>query len=163
MIINYFLQTLYFWLLFIQIKEIISSKNLTDNPNIAVIPFKTFYAPINQEGKRPFGPKDYYNTVQLSFSYLEIETGKNNHQKLPLFFTLDDYSFLIDDKYFNGQKNLDLVCNYSSALSDSYEIDKNKSIYVADKANSAFGKEYFKIYSDISLTQYNFVKFYFFH
>ena len=163
MIIYYFLKQFYFWLLFLLIKTIISSNNITNNPNIAVIPFKTFYSPINQEGKRPFRPQDYFNTIHYSYSYLEIETGKNKNQKLPLFFKLDDFTLFLYDNYLNGEKSVNLICNYSSALSDSYEFDKNKNTYIADNDNSVFGREYFKIYSDISLTQYNIVKFNFFH
>ena len=163
MIINYFLHKFYFWLLFTLIKSIISSNNITDNPNIALIPFKTFYSPVNQEGERPFGAKDYFNTIHHSYSYLEIETGKNNNQKLPLFFILDDYSILIDDNYFKGQNIINLICNYSNTLSDSYEIDNTKNIYVANKGKCDLGREYFKIYSDISLTQYHVIKFNFFH
>ena len=71
----------YYLILFLLVFKIYSYKelnNITNSPNIAVIPFKTFYQPFYQEGIKPFGAKDYFNIIHNSNSYLEFEIGKNN-------------------------------------------------------------------------------------
>ena len=164
MIIFSLFQKIIFLLSFLKIESLLNENNTINSPNIAVIPFKTFYPPINQNGNKPFGAKDYYNSIHYSSSYLEIETGKNdNNQKLNLFFILDDYSIDLDDNYFKEEKIQNLICNYSSNFSDSYEIDKTKNIHVANKAYSVYSREYFKIFSDINLVKHNKIKFNFFH
>ena len=149
--------------LLFKIKSNLKSNNITDNPNIAVIPFKTFYLPSNQEGSNTFGAKDYYNTIHYSLPYLEIDTGKNINQKLWLFFTSDNYYFNLDDRYFNNEETNNLICHYLRTLSNSYEIDNSKSLYYANNKKYDFAKEYFKIYSDIYLTKYNLYKMNFHH
>ena len=96
------LQNIIIIFLYAKVKSISENNKKTNSSNIAVFPFKTFYSPPNQEGLKPFGAKDYYNTIHYSNSYLEVEAGKNEYfQKLSLFFKIDDYIFLLDDNYFN--------------------------------------------------------------
>ena len=115
------------------------------SPNIAIIPFKTFYIP-NKKSTNYFSSKEYMDIIHSSLLYLEIEVGKNikkanltkdeelkiksNKQFMSLFITLDDYNFYIDDNYFYG-KEKKLICRYSSQLSTSYEIGpSNNKIYL---------------------------------
>ena len=110
------------------------------------------------------------------WAYLEVQVGKSikndiiineeieeriksQKQFLPIFLELDEFSFYIDDNYFiNNQKKL--FCKYSSELSSSYEVINDiESKY----RNSIYASDYFKIYSDISLNKYNFVKLIFRH
>ena len=157
------LQNIIIIFLYVKVKSISETNKTTNSSNIAVFPFKTFYPPAYQEGLKPFGSKDYYNTIHYSNSYLEVEAGKNEHfQKLSLFFKIDDYIFHLDDNYFN-KINQDLICHYSSSLSNSYEVNKSKNIYVADKAHSVYAKEYFKIFSDIDLSKYDIIQMNFYH
>ena len=149
--------------LFLKINPVLLFNDIQNTPNIVVIPFKTFYRPIYQEGIRPFGAKDFFNTIQYSSSYFELETGDNNNQKLSLFFSLDDYFFDIDDNYFNDEKINNLICHYSRDLSKFYEIDKSKTLYVANDKRHIFARDYFKIYSDIQLNEYNLYKLNFHH
>ena len=154
---------LIFFFLLIRIKSNLVTDNIAYEPNIAVIPFKTFYPPVYQEGARPFRAKDFYNTIHYSSSYLDLEIGKTSEQKLSVFFTLDDYFFHLDDNYFNNEKSNNLICHYSSNLSDSYELVKTNDVYSANNKKYSFAKEYFKIYSDIYLINYNLYKFNFHH
>lgn len=151
------------FLLFIIINSDLEHDNIVHEPNIAVIPFKTFYPPWYQEGIRPFKPKDFYNTIHYSSSYFDLEIGKIFKQRLSLFFTLDDYYFHLDDNFFNDEKSNNLLCHYSSNLSDSYEIIKTNDLYIANNKRYSFAKEYFKIYSDLYLNNYNLYKFNFHH
>ena len=157
---------LIFFLLFIIIKSDLDPDNITYEPKIAVIPFKTFYPPVStlyNEGINSFNAKEFYNTIHHSSSYLDLEIGKSFIQKLSLFFTLDDYYFHLDDNYFYDEKSNNLICHFSSNLSDSYEIIKTNDIYAANNKRYSFAKEYFKIYSDIYLNNYNLYKFNFHH
>lgn len=139
------------------------NNNITNLSNIAVIPFKTFYPPVNLNGRRPFGAKDFFNSIHYSSSYLELEAGNNNSQKLSLFFEFDNYYFSIDDKYFKDEIINNLLCHYSSSLSNSYGTDKSKTLYAENNKKYIFARDYFKIYSDIYLKNYDLCKLNFYH
>ena len=55
-------------------KESLIEENSISTPNIAVVPFKTFYPLINNNTE--FLAKDYYENIHLGNLYLEIEVGK---------------------------------------------------------------------------------------
>lgn len=152
-----FSKGLFYLIIFLKFIAGIKTNNLTNSPNISVIPFKIFYPPIKLEGIKPFGAKDYYNNIHYSYSFLEIESGKEINQKLSLFYVLDDYFFHINDNYFKEEEINDLLCNYSSSLSTSYEVIDSKSIYISDNKRYIYSKDYFKIYSDIYLSNYDYV------
>ena len=146
-------------------------------PNIAVIPFKIFYSPhkINKNNNL-YTPQDYMDIIHSSLIYLEIEMGKNikqniipkseelnletDKQYISLFFSLDEYSFYIDDNYF-FDKQKKKICRYSSELSTSYEVIPSKNN--ENNKNTIYASDYFKIFSDLSLNEYNQIKLNFKH
>ena len=143
------------------------------SPNLAVLNLKLFHS---ENINDIFTSLDYLHQIHSSLPYLEVQVGKSikndiiineeieeriksQKQFLPIFLELDEFSFYIDDNYFiNNQKKL--FCKYSSELSSSYEVINDiESKY----RNSIYASDYFKIYSDISLNKYNFVKLIFRH
>ena len=172
----------YIKLYIILIKIINIKLNETDeikkSPNIAVIPFKIFYLPNknkNSSNRNFITSQEFMDIIHSSPIYLEIEIGKNikhnitlkyetnlenDKQYLSLFILLDEYNFYIDDNYFLD-KQKKKICRYSTELSTSYEIiplknnDNNK--------NTIYASDYFKIFSDLSLNEYNQIKLNFKH
>ena len=145
------------------------------NSNISVVPFKTFYPPINNNTE--FSAKDYYENIHLGNLYLEIEVGKGiknielteeekskikeNKQFLSFFIILNDFTFSVNNSYFIDDERKKSICRYSSELSTSYAIDEYNYILNDNKSSYAF--DYFKIFSDFSLNKYNMIKMVFKH
>ena len=163
------------YIFIISIIKIKTEENLTENnPNIGVIPFKTFYPPIKYYNNK-FSSNDYFDTIHSSNTYIEIEVGANitqiniskeeeskiidKKQILSLFLVIDDYLFYIDDNFFYNDEKAK-ICRYSSKLSTSYEIvsseNKNDSI-------SIYVTDYFKIFLDLALEEYDMIKMEFLH
>ena len=146
-----------------------------NSPHIAVIPFRIFYPP--KIYNYSFSCRDYFETIHSSLPYLEIEIGdnikvknltkeeqlklKDKKQILSLFIVIDDYSFYIDDNYFYSEEKKKL-CRYSTSLSTTYEIDPAKNIIQKNKY-SVIANDYLKIFSDISLNNYEKIKIEFKH
>ena len=146
------------FIIYIYINQIKSSNNT--NPNIAVIPFKTFVYPLKPNNQQ-FSSKEYMDIIHSSLIYLDIEIGKNinnekltqelssklinNKQFLSLFIVIDKYDFYISDNYFIDE-NKKKLCHYSTNLSTSYEIDINDNIKYNMK-NAYIASDYFKIYN----------------
>jgi len=142
-------------------KESLIEENSISTPNIAVVPFKTFYPLINNNTE--FLAKDYYENIHLGNLYLEIEVGKGiknielskedkskikyNKQFISFFIKLNDYSFSLNNSYFINDERKKSICRYSCELSTSYEMYED-----------TFASDYFKIFSDLSLSKYNMVK-----
>ena len=138
--------------------------------NISVIPFKTSYPLINNNSD--FSAKDYYENIHLANLYLEIEVGKgiknielteeeksrikDNKQFISSFIILNDFDFSINNSFFINDERKRLICRYSSELSASYEIDDSK--YLLNEEKSSYASDYFKIFSDFSLSKYNMIK-----
>lgn len=152
-------------------------ENLVEkNPNITVIPFKTFYPPIKYYNNK-FSSDDYFDTIHSSNSYIEIEVGKNinqinltkeeeskiidKKQILSLFLVIDDYLFYIDDNFFYNDEN-EKIYRYSSKISTSYEIVPSEKKYKNDSI-SVYITDYFKIFFDLSLKEYELIKMEFLH
>ena len=147
------------FIIYIYINQIKSSNNT--NPNIAVIPFKTFVYPLKPNNQQ-FSSKEYMDIIHSSLIYLDIEIGKNinnekltqelssklinNKQFLSLFIVIDKYDFYISDNYFIDE-NKKKLCHYSTNLSTSYEIDINDNIKYNMK-NAYIASDYFKIYNE---------------
>jgi len=58
----------------VEAKDALIEENLYSIPNIAIVPFKTFYPRINNNSE--FLAKDYYENIHLGNLYLEREVGK---------------------------------------------------------------------------------------
>ena len=112
---------IFFLSLYILFTNKIESKVILieQNSNISIVPFKTFYPPINNNTE--FSAKDYYENIQLGNLYLEIEVGKGiknielteedkskikeNKQFISFFIILNDFAFSVNNSYFiNDEK-----------------------------------------------------------
>ena len=155
----------------------ISSKesNRTKLPSsIAVLPFKTFKIPSKNE-EDSFSSKDYFDIIHSSKIYLEIEIGENiknltlskeeeskipnRKQIVPLFIVIDDFNLYIDDNYFYDKQKKE-ICRYSTELSTSYKVNSFSSNQMSKNAISKhiFASDYFKIFTNTLLNDYNMIK-----
>jgi hypothetical protein len=154
----------------IESKDILIEENSYSISNISVVPFKTFFPQINNNSE--FSGKEYYENIHLANLYLEIEVGKgiknikltkeekskikDNKQFISSFIILNDFTFSINNSYYINDESKRQICRYSSQLSTSYEIDESKNLLNDDK--SSYASDYFKIFSDFSLSKYNMIK-----
>jgi len=166
---------IFFIFIFIITSNDIKINNIYSSPNLAILPFKLFQIPYNFTDNF-ISASDYLDAFHSSLIFLEIEVGKSikNEVKLPaefeskikekklflsIFLQIDDYSFYVDDNYFYNEKK-NLICRYSSMLSSSYKIKEDlESKY----RHSVYATDYFKIYSALSLENYNLVQITFRH
>ena len=177
-IMIFFIKLYIILLKIIQIK-LDESNEVKQSPNIAVIPFKLFYPPINNKNNNDlFTSEQFMDNIHSSLIYLEIEIGKNiksdlipkedeskilnNKQFISLFIVLNEYNFYIDDNHFFDEKKK-LICRYSSQLSTSYEVIPSKNNDINKNKNILYASDYFKIFSDLSLNEYNQIKLSFKH
>ena len=156
-------------------KDILIEQNSYSIPNISIVPFKTFYPSINNNTE--FSAKDYYENIHLGNLYLEIEVGKGiknielteeakskikeNKQFITFFIILNDFTFSINNSYFINDERKKSICRYSSELSTSYEL--NEYEYLHNDKKSSYAYDYFKIFSDFSLSKYNMINMAFKH
>ena len=122
------------------------------------IKFHTLYPKTsNMKNKsHTFDTKDYIKSIVLSEIYFELITGnetsmeKNKSQKLNIFIdSIDSFNIESEQNYAIDEDDYQNLCNYSLKLSDTYKKVDTKY---------AIGEETFKIYSDIHLSQYQYVK-----
>ena len=133
--------------------------NESFSSNIAITHFQTNYKFINNKTK--ISALDYYNKIHLSKIYLKLETKSN--QYLYTYVSTDDTDFYLDD-FFSEYGNI--RCRYSSQLSSSYYLCDSQILeydheYSIDKSICA--KESFKLYKDLSLSDYELVRLKFQH
>lgn len=156
-------------------KEILKEENTSSN--IAILPFKIFY-PTEPYNKYRYPSREYINTIHLSVPYLEIEIGKNikninlskeeelkiknNKQFITLFLSINDNSFYIEDNFFSDNEEKNMLCRYSSKISTSYELEPTKNIVQGHK-DYVISTDFFKIYNDFTLTNYDMIKIEFKH
>ena len=136
-----------------------------ESNNIAIIKFKTYY-PLSYDilyRKDVFNTEDYMENFHFSKIYLEMEAGdennfKNNtNQTLNAIIDLHDILFSTTNRYFNkyATSNNDLLCHFDTSKSTTFESSTYYFAFDNIKSLSSFSKEYFKIFTDISLTKYN--------
>jgi hypothetical protein len=142
------------------------------SPNIAVLPFKTFRIP-NKNDEGSFSYKDYFDIIHSSKIYLEIEIGQNIKNKtlskeeeskipnkkqiVPLFILIDDINLYIDDNYFYDKQKKE-ICRYSTELSTSYKVNSSYKFASNSLGKHIFASDYFKIFSNTLLNDYNMIK-----
>ena len=157
MFINIFLNLLI-------ISKIIFIKSENINSNFVSLKFRTFYPYSNNSDKDPssFNTEDYFEKIHLSKIYLEVGTGEENNfssktnQTLNIIVNLKENIFSTTNLYFEKYttENNNLLCHYNSSLSTSLtQTEKYYEIYQIETLSS-YAKEYFKIYTDISLLNY---------
>jgi len=143
--------------------KIESSGNTT---SIASIKFKTFY-PVSYNlvyNRSKFEVDDYMNSYHFSKIYLELETGdinKNTNQTLNVLIDLKEIIFSTIYYYFENNynsENVKLLCHFNCSKSTTLEMSKYYFSYENIKSLSAESTDYFKIYNDLSLTNYNMTK-----
>ena len=135
-----------------------------NNTNIISLKFKTYYPFISLSKINPltYNCKDYYERIHLSKIYLEIEAGngKKSNQYLNIIVDLNEIIFSTTNLYFekNTIENNNLLCKYNTSKSETFfEYDGYYNI-IGMKTLSSYAYEYFKIYTDINLSKYNYTK-----
>ena len=129
--------------------------------NLATIKFKTFY-PTTYNMKLPnpkFKTEDYIRSIVLSKIYFEVITGNetteksNKSQILNIFSDTKTNEFYIEsyENFYFYDEDYDKLCNYSFLLSNTYK-----------KIETPVNEESFKIYTDINLFKYQYMKLQFF-
>ena len=129
--------------------------------NLATIKFKTFY-PTTYNMKVPnpkFKTEDYIKSIVLSKIYFEVITGNetteksNKSQILNIFSDTKSNEFYIEsyENFYFYDEDYDKLCNYSFLLSNTYK-----------KIETPLNEESFKIYTDINLSKYQYMKLQFF-
>ena len=123
---------------------------------LATIKFKTFYPQTyNMKAQNPkFKTEDYIRSIVLSKIYFEVFTGnetteKNNKsQILNIFIDAKSNEFYIEsyENFYFYDENYDILCNYSFLLSDTYR-----------KIETPVNEESVKIYTDIYLSNYQYM------
>ena len=144
--------------------NILIANSELNNTNIISFKFKTYYPFINLSKIAPlsYNFDYYYEKIHLSKVYLEIETGKEKNQKqyLNIIVDLNEIIFSTTNIYFdkNTFENNNLLCKYNTSKSKTffeydgyYNIDGIKTL-------SSYANEYFKIFTDIHLSKYNYTK-----
>ena len=136
------------FLTFIIFKIIIAKDN---NINMLAVKFKTYY-PVtdNMLGNNPkYEAKDFIESFLFSKLYLEFETGEgtniNQNQILKTIINSKVDSLMLK----NLNKNNITFCDFNSSLSSTFESNM-LSQYLCKS------KEAIKLYTDASLTKYNY-------
>ena len=168
---------IYILLLFITKINPKESNKIKLPSSIAVIPFKTFKIP-NKNNEGSFSPKDFFDIIYSSKIYLEIEIGQsiknktlskeeeskipNKKQFLPLFIEIDNIHLFIDDNYFYDKQKKE-ICRYSTELSTSYKVNSSYKFTPNSLGKHIFASDYFKIFSNTLLNDYNMIEINFKH
>ena len=125
--------------------------------SLATIKFKTFYpTTYNMKATNPqFKTEDYIRSIVLSKIYFEVIIGNetteksNKSQILNIFADTKSNEFYIESYenfYFYDEED-DKLCNYSMLFSDTYK-----------KIETPVNEESFKVYTDIHLANYEYMK-----
>lgn len=153
----------------IAFNKLLLIKSTKNTSNFASIKFKTYH-PLSFNilfNYSKFNEEDYMENYHLSKIYLELESGdenafnSNKNQILNVIIDLKDILFSTLNGYFDKYKsaNNNLLCHFNTSKSTTIEIYKYFFSFTNIKAPlAAYSKEYFKIYSDLSLTNYNITK-----
>ena len=154
---------LYYFIICFNLILIKSSKNST---NFSAIKFKTYH-PLTYNiiyNKTDFDKEDYIKNYHFSKIYLELESGNENNinksQILNVIIDLKDVIFHTTSRYFDDyiSSNNNLLCHFNTSISSTLEQYKYYFSYKGLKDLYASSKEYFKIYNDLSLINYNITK-----
>ena len=155
-IINYLL------LIIIVIFHIKSEEN---NSNIISLKFKTYYPCSNNSLYNPntFTTDDYAQNIHLSKIYFEVGVGDENNfksktnQSLNIIVDLKETIFQTTSIYFEKyiSENNDILCHYNTSESSTFTGGKKYYKINEDiKSLCCYAKEFFQIYTDISLKKY---------
>jgi len=142
--------------------NILQIESSGNSSSIASIKFKTFY-PLSYNlafNHSKFEVTDYMDSYHFSKIYLELETGdinKNSNQTLNVLIDLKDIMFSTIYFYFEqyNSQNTNLLCHFNCSKSTTLEMSKYYFLYYNIKGLFAESTDYFKIYNDLSLTNYN--------
>ena len=128
--------------------KIITNGNITD---ILVLKFKTYYPltfSMAQNGTE-YNSKDFINSFLFSQLYLEFETGnetdikQGTNQTMKTIISSKTDSFIL--KNFN--KNNITFCDYNASISSTFKLNMLSPSFCQSE-------EIFKIYTDISMSEY---------
>ena len=136
----------------------------SENKDIVALKFKIYYPCSNNSlnNNYSFNTDDYYERIHLSKLYLEIGVGDqhnfetNTNQSLNIIIDLKENIFSTTYLYFEKYitENNDLLCHYNTSKSETfYEYSKYYKL-INFKYLVSYAKEFFQIYTDISLSKY---------
>ena len=133
-----------------------------NNADIASIKFKTFY-PLSYNmafNHSKYEVGDYMDSYHFSKIYLELETGdinENTNQTLNVLIDLKDIIFSTIYFYFEqyNSQNINLLCHFNCSKSTTLQMSQYYFSYNNIKSLSCESTDYFKIYNDLSLTNYS--------
>jgi hypothetical protein len=156
---------IFFIIINAEILYTICSQNKS-NSNIVTIKFKTYYPYIENNNISPLNAKNYYIKIHSSKIYLELNTGdetsfiKQKSQILNTIINLKEIIFVTTNDYFekNTEINNNLLCRYNTSNSETFYESEGFYPFNGIKSLCSYSKEYFKIYTDLSLTKYNITK-----
>lgn len=138
-----------------------------NHSNIAILKFKTYYPYLTENSLNinNFNHIDYINSIHLSQIYLQIETGNesnytnNKSQILNVIIDMNQDYFISTDTYFkNPTFHNNILCNYNISLSSTFEDKEMPKLILSQKPFSCQGEDSFKIYTNISLNEYNYIR-----
>ena len=127
---------------------LITKENSTD---ILVLKFKTYYPTTYNMSinNTKFNSKDFITSFLFSQLYLEINIGNEKNYDKDSNLTLNTIIRAKTDSFIlrNLDKNNITICNFNSSLSNTFKLNMKRPSFCQSE-------EIFKIYTDISLTEY---------
>ena len=142
-----------------------------NNTNIISLKFKTYYPCSNNSLYNPgdFTKDDYEENIHFSKIYLKVGVGDENNfksktnQTLNIIIDLKEIIFSTTNIYFEKytSENNDILCHYNTSESSTFTEGKKYFNIDGIKTLSSYSKEYFQIYTDISLIKYKTLDLYF--
>ena len=140
-------------------------KSEPNNTNIVSLKFKTYYPYTNNSDqyKLSFNVDDYLEKIHFSKIYLEIGVGNESsyeskiNQTLNIIVDLEEIVFSTTSEYFSeyATENNNILCNYNTSKSPTFYEDEGYYNIYGIKTLSSYASEFFKIFTNIDLTEYN--------
>ena len=150
----------FFILIKVQIQLCFSSYN---NSDIITVKFRTYYPYITNSDI--LNGNDYFQKIHSSKLYLELYTGNETsfkegiNQTLNTIINLKEIQFVTTNIYFekNPKINNELLCHYNTSKSNTF-IESEGYYNLNFQTLVSYSKEDFKIFTDLSLFNYNITK-----
>ena len=143
---------------------ILHVKSEDKNSNIISLKFKTYYPCSNNSLYNPdtFTVDDYARSIHLSKIYFEVGVGNETNfksktnQSINIIIDLKEIIFSTTDIYFEKyiSENNNILCHYNTSKSTTFSGGEKYYKIEDIKSLSCYAKEFFQIYTDISLKNY---------
>ena len=141
--------------------NIIYNFSVVNNSGIITIKFRTYF-PYIESKESDLNGENYYKKIHSSKLYLELYTGnkttfeKGKNQTLNTIINLKEITFVTTNTYFkeNTEINKNLLCFYNTSKSLTFRESEGYYSYRGFDTKVSYSHEYFKIFTDLSLTKY---------